>query len=139
MARVFSSSELPRFRSTRDTRDRLDVVTDDVPVGARLLRSDRIVYHPGDTAAAHYHTGCTHVFYVLRGRGIGYLGGERHRLEAGSVATVAPHEVHWFENDTDEEFAFVELWSPPPEETVWVNEGDACTWAARREPMGVPA
>ena len=31
-------------------------------------------------------------------------------------------EVHWFENDTDSEFSFVELWAPPPEDTVWITD-----------------
>jgi quercetin dioxygenase-like cupin family protein len=132
MAKVFQRSDLPRFASTRDTRDRLDVVTEHVPVGARALRADRIVYSPGDTAAPHYHVGCTHVFYVLRGSGIVRHGDRRERVAAGSVVVVGAGEVHWFENDTDEEFAFVEYWSPPPAETVWIHEGDVCTW--RRAP-----
>jgi quercetin dioxygenase-like cupin family protein len=128
MARVFAKAELPHYVSTRDTRERLDVVTDDVPVGARTLRADRIVYEPGDTAAAHYHTGCAHLFYVLRGRGVACHGERRDRVGPGSVVVVEPGEIHWFENDTEDEFAFVEYWSPPPAETVWIHAGDACTW-----------
>ena len=135
MARVFTRAELPRFESTRDTRDRLDLATENVPVAARALRADRIVYHPGDTAAAHFHKGCSHVFYVLRGTGVAHLGGEWHRLRPGSVAAVEPGEAHWFENDGDEDFAFVEFWSPPPTKTVWVNEGDACTWTRAAVPV----
>ncbi|HWO69233.1 MAG TPA: cupin domain-containing protein [Actinomycetota bacterium] len=124
MARLFPRSVLPHLRSTRDTRDRLDLVTDDVPVGATRIRADRIVYHPGDTAAAHYHTDCHHLFYVLRGAGVLHADEETHRLAAGMVAVVGPGEVHWFENDTDADFAFVELWAPPPRETVWVRADD---------------
>jgi quercetin dioxygenase-like cupin family protein len=128
MARVFAAHELPHFTSLRDTRDRMDLVTDDVPVGARALRADRIVYHPGDTAAAHYHVGSVHVFYVLRGRGLAFVEGEGTRLEAGSVHVVESGQTHWFENDGEEEFSFVELWAPPPTETVWTESGDVCTW-----------
>jgi quercetin dioxygenase-like cupin family protein len=128
MARVFAARELPHFTSLRDTRDRLDLVTENVPVGATAVRADRIVYHPGDTAAAHYHVGSLHVFYVLRGRGLAYVEGERTRLEAGSVHVVESGQTHWFENDGEEEFSFVELWAPPPTETVWTESGDVCTW-----------
>ncbi|HEY7561586.1 MAG TPA: cupin domain-containing protein [Gaiellaceae bacterium] len=134
MASVFAARELPRFTSLRDTRDRLDLVTENVPVGATALKADRIVYHPGDTAAAHYHVGCLHVFYVLRGRGIAYVEGERTRLEAGSVHVVEPGRTHWFENDGEDVFSFVELWSPPPEETVWTESGDVCTWRPEAAP-----
>ena len=115
--------------STRDTRDRLDLVTENVPVGARAVRADRIIYHPGDTAAAHYHADCHHVFCVLAGSGLLYCPEHAHRLEAGDSALVGPGEVHWFENDTGENFSFVEFWVPPPAETVWTVAGDRCTWA----------
>ena len=129
LRKVFAAGELPHLVSTRDTRDRLDLVTDDVPVGARAIRADRIIYHPGDTAAAHYHTDCHHVFCVLAGSGLLYTDGQATRLEAGMSALVGPGEVHWFENDKQEEFSFVEFWAPPPKETIWTVEGDRCTWA----------
>jgi len=127
--KVFAAGELPHLVSTRDTRDRLDLVTENVPVGARAIRADRIIYHPGDTAAAHYHTDCHHVFCVLAGSGLLYDGEHAHRLEAGDSALVGPGEVHWFENDTGENFSFVEFWAPPPTETIWTVAGDRCTWA----------
>jgi quercetin dioxygenase-like cupin family protein len=129
MRKAFSAAELPHLVSTRDTRDRLDLVTDDVPVGAKAIRADRIIYHPGDTAAAHYHTDCHHVFCVLAGSGLLYTDGEATRLNAGDSALVGPGEVHWFENDRQEEFSFVEFWAPPPTQTIWTVEGDRCTWA----------
>jgi quercetin dioxygenase-like cupin family protein len=129
LRKVFAAAELPHLVSTRDTRDRLDLVTENVPVGARAIRADRIIYHPGDTAAAHYHTDCHHVFCVLAGSGLLYADDEAHRLNAGDSALVGPDEVHWFENDQQEEFSFVEFWAPPPTQTIWTVTGDRCTWA----------
>jgi mannose-6-phosphate isomerase-like protein (cupin superfamily) len=40
------------------------------------------------------------------------------------IVLVGPDEVHWFENDTPENFTFVEFWAPPPQETVWVDPED---------------
>jgi quercetin dioxygenase-like cupin family protein len=124
MAKLFTQAQLPHLHSTRDTRDRLDLITDNVPVNARRVRADRIVYHPGDTAARHYHTDCHHLFFVLYGSGLLLVDGGRYRLTPGSVAIVGPGEVHAFENDTDANFAFVEFWGPPPKETVWVKADD---------------
>ena len=129
LRKVFAASELPHLVSTRDTRDRLDLVTGDVPVGAKAIRADRIIYHPGDTAAAHYHTDCHHVFCVLAGSGLLYTDEAATRLNPGDSALVGPGEVHWFENDRQEEFSFVEFWAPPPTETIWTVTGDRCTWA----------
>jgi quercetin dioxygenase-like cupin family protein len=129
LRKALTAGELPHLVSTRDTRDRLDLVTDDVPVGATLIRADRIIYHPGDTAAAHYHTDCHHVFCVLAGSGLLYTDDAATRLSAGDSALVGPGEVHWFENDRQEEFSFVEFWAPPPTQTIWTVTGDRCTWA----------
>ena len=53
-------------------------------------------------------------------------------LMSGDSALVGPGEVHWFENDTDGNFSFVEFWAPPPADTVWTVTGDRCTWAPSR-------
>jgi hypothetical protein len=58
-----------------------------------------------------------------------HTDGEANRLEAGMSALVGPGEVHWFRNDTDENFSFVEFWAPPPTGTLWTVAGDRCTWA----------
>ena len=100
----------------------MDLVTDAVPVGARQIKADRIRYHPGDSAAAHYHTDCHHLFYVLEGSGTLHVDDRSIQLDKGMVAAVGPSEVHWFENLTDGEFSFVEFWAPPPTETVWITD-----------------
>ena len=117
--RVLRVEELPRFESTRDTRSRLDLVTD-----AETIKADRIVYHPGDSAARHYHAGSDQLFVVLAGEGVMHVDEEARRLRAGDTAVARAGEVHWFENDRDEDFVFVEFWAPPPTETVWVDSGD---------------
>jgi mannose-6-phosphate isomerase-like protein (cupin superfamily) len=121
MAKLLTMDQLPHLHSTRDTRDRLDLVTDNIKLGAEFIRADRIIYHPGDTAAKHYHTDCHHLFYVLSGNGILHVDDGNYRLSKGMVAVVVPSEVHWFENDTQENFSFVEFWGPPPKETIWVT------------------
>ena len=122
MARLFKARQLPHLHSTRDTRDRMDLVTDSVPVGAKRIRADRILYHPGDSAAAHYHADCHHLFYVLDGSGVLHADDREVPLEAGMVAAVGPSEVHWFENRSAADFSFVEFWAPPPAETVWITD-----------------
>ncbi len=122
MAKIFSREQLPHWRSTRDTRDRLDLITDNVPVGARRIRADRIIYHPEDTAAKHYHTDCHHLFYILSGQGLIHVDEGSFRLTPGMVVVIKPNEIHWFENDTQSNFAFVEFWAPPPKETVWITD-----------------
>jgi quercetin dioxygenase-like cupin family protein len=117
--RVIPADRLQRFESTRDSRSRLDLLTD-----SPALKADRIVYHPGDSAARHYHVGSDHLFVVLRGEGVAHIGEETRTLRAGDVVDAPDGVVHWFENPSPGEFSFVELWAPPPTETVWIDEGD---------------
>ncbi|NNC39782.1 MAG: cupin domain-containing protein [Acidimicrobiia bacterium] len=123
MARVIVSADLPRLHSTRDSRDRIDLVTEET-FGTTDLQADRITYHPGDTAAAHFHRDCKHFFFVLSGSGVLHADGEAVVLGPGDVALVEENEVHWFENPNDGDFTFIELWVPAPSDTVWVKDND---------------
>jgi mannose-6-phosphate isomerase-like protein (cupin superfamily) len=123
MAKVVSFTDLPRLHSTRDSRDRIDLVTEDL-FGTSVLKADRITYHPGDTAAAHYHRDCKHFFFVMEGRGVLHTDDEVIDLGPGDVVLVNENEVHWFENPTEAEFSFIELWVPAPSNTVWIKPDD---------------
>jgi mannose-6-phosphate isomerase-like protein (cupin superfamily) len=121
MPRVVRHEGLPRLTSTRDTRDRLDLVTEET-FGVTDLKADRITYHPGDSAAPHRHTDSKHFFFVLEGRGLMHAGSEDVELSEGDVALVYEDEVHWFENPHEAEFSFIELWVPAPKDTIWVTD-----------------
>ena len=123
MPHLIRRAYLPTFDSTRDGRRRIDLVTEEM-FGFTDLKADHITYRPGDTAAAHYHVGARHIWFVTEGRGIFHAGDETFEVAAGDVATAGDGEVHWFENPHQEPFAFYELWVPAPTETIWINEDD---------------
>lgn len=128
MVQLQKRSQLPRLHSTRDSRDRVDLVTEEM-FGTDVLKADRITYHPGDTSAAHRHPDCKHFFFVLDGEGVLHADDEELHLEAGDVVLLEEDEVHWFENRSDANFEFIEMWVPaPPSPTIWVSS-DQCTWA----------
>lgn len=123
MPNVVRAADLPRLSSTRDGRDRIDLVTEEL-FGFTDLRADFIRYEPGDTAAAHYHVGARHIWFVSEGSGVFHIGDEVHEVGRGDVLTAGDSEVHWFENPDDTSFAFYELWVPAPRETVWIRDDD---------------
>ena len=123
MPSVIRSADLPRLRSTRDGRDRIDLVTEDL-FGISALKADHITYQPGDTAAAHYHVGARHFFFFDAGTGILHLNDRTYEVSRGDVALADDGEVHWFENPSPGVFSFYELWVPQPRETIWVVEDD---------------
>lgn len=123
MPHLVRRADLPTLESTRDGRHRVDLVTEEL-FGFTDLKADHITYRPGDTAAAHYHLGARHIWFVSEGGGIFRVNDETFEVEAGDVATAGDGEVHWFENPHEEPFAFYELWVPAPKETIWVREDD---------------
>lgn len=123
MARIVREPDLPRLRSTRDTRARVDLFTEEL-FDTDVLKADKITYHPGDTAAPHYHADAKHIFFITEGQGHLHGDGEDQALATGDVALVEEGEVHSFSNPYEENFAFIELWVPKPTETVWVDAGD---------------
>jgi quercetin dioxygenase-like cupin family protein len=123
MAKYFAKEDLPHFVSTRDTRDRLDMVKASTELGEHFM-ADRIIYHPGDDCAKHYHEGAYHLFYMLYGEGWVEIDYERYRMKPGSTIVIAPEEVHQFGNDKDENFAFLEYWAPKPSGSVQIVPDD---------------
>ncbi len=97
MPSVIRSDDLPTLESTRDGRHRIDLVTEEL-FGFTDLKADHITYRPGDTAAAHYHVGARHIWFVSEGSGVFHLGDETFEIAKGDVATAADGEIHWFEN-----------------------------------------
>lgn len=130
MTKILRSEDQPRFRSTRDTRDRVDLVNREL-FGTEDFIADRITMHPGDTSARHYHPISNQYVFVLEGRGYTVdEDGTRHDVRAGDVHMVEAGKVHSGGNDSDEDYVFIELWSPPygDPKSVFVTD-DACAWA----------
>lgn len=123
MSAVIQSKDLPRLRSTRDGRSRIDLVTEEL-FGWTDIKADFIRYQPGDTAAAHYHVDARHIWFVVEGSAVFHLGDETYQVSEGDVVTAGGGEVHWFHNTDDKPFAIYELWVPAPTETVWVDVDD---------------
>jgi mannose-6-phosphate isomerase-like protein (cupin superfamily) len=130
LAQIVRAADRPVLTSTRDGRDRIDLVTEEL-FGTSEMRADLITYHPGDTAAAHYHEDATHFFFVQEGAALLHAADATVEVASGDVVMVPPGEVHWFENHGSGDFSFVELWVPAPSRTVWVSD-DQCTWAPLR-------
>jgi len=123
MAKIFAPDALPKLKSIRDKRQRVDLINDELQ-GTTAIRGDMIVYPPENAGSAHYHADAWEFKFVLRGSGTYHIGQETVELRAGHAMFMAPGDVHFFETSPDEDLAFVEFWLPPPQETVWGNPND---------------
>lgn len=118
MARIVNTFDAPRRDSKHDARYRYEAVQPEV-LGTRRMRGEIVVYPPGAAGASHYHEGTEHLFYVTEGRGTLYVNEEPREVREGDFICVFDGERHWFENHTNQTFAFLELFSPGEYKTVW--------------------
>jgi quercetin dioxygenase-like cupin family protein len=123
MAKIFAPDELPHLSSTRDKRQRIDLITEELH-GTQAIRGDMIVYPPENTGSPHYHRGAVEIKYVLRGSGTFDIDGELYQVRAGHMILLERGEVHHFTTNPGEDLAFLEFWIPAAKDTAWVDPED---------------
>jgi mannose-6-phosphate isomerase-like protein (cupin superfamily) len=60
------------------------------------------VLPPGVTIGVHPHKDDEEYYYILSGRGVMILDGQRHSVKAGDITAVFPGGSHGLENTSDE-------------------------------------
>lgn len=71
----------------------------------RFMHDD--VLKPGVSIGVHAHSGDEEYYYVVAGRGVMTLDGQRHEIEAGDVAAVFPGGSHGLENTGGEDLRII--------------------------------
>ena len=117
----------PILKSEHDARKRIYMATPTL-AGTKAFKGEMITYPPGAAAPEHHHVGAEHFQYIISGRLIALLNGDRQELEAGDVLYNYEHELHTFINESDAEAVFVEFFVPGPCETVWSPGANVCAW-----------
>jgi quercetin dioxygenase-like cupin family protein len=84
-----------------------------VPAGSGTrLSANLVTVAPGGVTRKHAH-GWEQVNYIVSGRGILVDGhGARHHLTAGMVIHFPGDELHWFENNTEDELVILGVLGP---------------------------
>ena len=72
-----------------------------------------ICYLPGSSATPHSHEDAENIFYVLQGRGVVVLDGERIPLEPGMLVYIPPKVEHSLASTGTENLLMVFVASPP--------------------------
>jgi mannose-6-phosphate isomerase-like protein (cupin superfamily) len=70
-------------------------------------------YQPRAYAEVHHHEVAENLYYVLRGRGVVELDGERHLVEPHMVVHIPPGVRHGIFNTGVEDLVFLVVASPP--------------------------
>ena len=120
MAKIVNTYDVPRLYSQNDGRFRYEAVRENV-LGLKNICGEIVVYPPGSAGASHKHIGTEHLFYITEGRGTVYIDDKPQEVKAGDFMAVFDGERHWFKNDTQETFAFLELFAPIKYQSIWDN------------------
>ena len=87
-------------------------------VGARQLEVLVGRIEPGNGALPHAHPGIEQVCYMLQGRAIAQVGGQRQELRAGDCCFFPADMMHTFTVVGDEVARVLVIYSPPYEESA---------------------
>ena len=86
-------------------------------VGARHLEVLHGTIEKGKGALPHAHPGIEQVVYVLEGRAIAEVGGQRKEMGPGDCCFFPPDTMHVFTVVSDEPAKILVIYSPPYEES----------------------
>ncbi len=68
----------------------------------------------GATQPRHSHESSEQIWYAVKGRGVLLLAdNEEKQFEAGDVVRFGDGDIHGLHNDSDEEFIYISVTSPP--------------------------
>jgi len=67
----------------------------------------KISIKPGGRIPPHLHPEIEHVQYVLKGSFLIKIGEESYKVKPGDAILIPPNTVHYYENNGDEETAFI--------------------------------
>jgi len=75
---------------------------------------DVYCFEPGQDQAAHKHQGADKIYYVLEGKAIVQIGGERRELTPGMVAHAESGEEHAVKNPGPDRLLMLVFMAPRP-------------------------
>ena len=68
----------------------------------------------GATQPRHSHESSEQIWYAVKGRGVLLLADNEEKLfDAGDVVRFGDGDIHGLHNDSDEEFIYISVTSPP--------------------------
>ena len=94
---------LPECHGGRGDLDWVGVLGGEDLAGRRLRFFHDDVLPPGVTIGVHRHTDDEEYYYIVSGRGVMTLDGERFEVAAGDIAAVFPGGEHGLENTSGED------------------------------------
>jgi mannose-6-phosphate isomerase-like protein (cupin superfamily) len=115
---VFKITDVPLIESPDGTMRDSVMVTEDT-CGAQQYTAGLFWVRPGTRGHADRHQGQEELYYIFAGRGLVFIDGKPHKIEAGDVVFVPDGSEHYLVNDGDEAlglfWAIAKRWSDLPD------------------------
>jgi len=125
MPYIIHREQLQETRGTPDGLKRYPLVRGDVEnkieAGVELN-----VLAPHSMTPMHYHSGCEHYVFIVRGQGNVIIEGETHPVAPSYLIAIDPGEKHSLQNPGDSDLEYLEFFVPQNNtteiETINLNE-----------------
>ena len=117
----------PVFKSERDARKRVALVTDDI-CSTTAIRIEMVIYPPGSRSANHSQEGAVSFLFVLSGRGKATANEQEFWLQEGDLIYFQDMEKRSLEAVGESDFRFLAFYVPGKFKTVWAEPKSASAW-----------
>ena len=121
----------PVFKSERDSRKRIALVTDEI-CSTKAIKIEMVIYPPGSRSASHHQEGAAFFMYVMSGRGTAATNDQSFSLQQGDLIYFPRQEQRSIKATDDSEFRFLAFYVPGEFKTVWADPGAASAWRSTR-------
>jgi quercetin dioxygenase-like cupin family protein len=117
----------PVFKSERDSRKRVGLVTDEL-CSTKAIKIEMLIYPPGSGSASHHQEGAAFFMYVMSGRGTAATNDQSFPLQQGDLIYFPHREQRSIKAANDSEIRFLAFYAPGEFKTVWSDPGGASAW-----------
>lgn len=121
----------PVFKSDRDARKRIGLVTDEV-CSTKAIKIEMVIYPPGTGSASHHQEGAAFFMYVMSGRGAAATKDQSFSLQQGELLYFPHREQRSIKAAGDSELRFLAFYLPGEFKTVWSDPREATAWRSTR-------
>ena len=94
---------LPECHGGKGALDWIEVLGNEDTRGRHLRFVHDDILPPNTSIGVHRHKHDEEYYYIISGRGVMTLDGERFEVEAGDITAVYPGGTHGLENNTDKD------------------------------------
>ena len=121
----------PVFKSERDARKRIALVSDEV-CSTKAIKIEMVIYPPGSGSASHHQAGAAFFMYVMDGRGTAATKDQSFSLQRGDLIYFPHREQRSINAADNSELRFLAFYVPGEFKTVWADPREASAWRSTR-------